>query len=86
MAVYEIDLSVRTNLTVEVQASSADEAWELAGVLRDGNGLDAALPGRVTSQYVDEIDMVRRKPEPNADGDILKPEPGRCPRKAGELT
>ena len=63
MPIYEIDLSVRTNLTVEVDAASADEAWQTGGEIMRRNALDEPVTARITSQYVDEIDMVRLKPE-----------------------
>lgn len=62
MPTYEIDLSVRTNLTIEVEARDADAAWETAGEIMRTNGFDRPMTGRKTSQYVDEIDMVRLKP------------------------
>lgn len=62
MPVYEIDLSVRTNLTIEVKAKSADEAWAIGGDLMKRNDLDSPVEGRVRSHYIEEVDQVRMKP------------------------
>lgn len=61
MATYEIDLSIRTHLKIDVEAEDADAAWALGGELLRRNVLDAPVTGLVTAQYVEEIDMVRRK-------------------------
>lgn len=63
MATYEIDLSIRTHLKVDVEAENADAAWQLAGEFQRRNVIDQPVQGEVSAMYVEEIDMVRLKPE-----------------------
>ena len=62
MATYEIDLSIRTHLKVDVEAENADAAWKLAGEFQRRNVIDQPVQGEVSAMYVEEIDMVRLKP------------------------
>lgn len=60
---YRIDLALRTIVEVEIEADSADAAWEAANAMLRDNDLLAAEAGRELRRYVDEVYNVRRRPE-----------------------
>ncbi len=66
MAIFEIDLSIRTHMKIDVEADNADAAWQMAGEYQRRNVLDQPVQGKVSAIYVEEIDMVRLKPEEGA--------------------
>lgn len=60
---YRIDLALRTIVEVEIEADSADAAWEAANAMLRDNDLLAAEAGRELRHYVDDVYNVRRRPE-----------------------
>lgn len=63
MPTYEIDLAIRTHLTVEVEAADATEAWAIGHEYQRTGGPDEPVKGHVSVMYVDDVEQVRRKEE-----------------------